>query len=424
MDGNVAPARPRTAAVVGGGYAGMAAAVRLLQGGRKVTVFESAPTLGGRARRVQSRGETWDNGQHILVGAYTALLRQMQLLGVSFDALLCVPLELRYADGFRFRALWLPAPLGLLGGLLLAGGIPFAERIGAIRFMVAMRRTRFRLEADCTVSELLTRHAQQGRIGHYLWRPLCISALNTPPEAGSANAFLAVLRDSLAGDARASDLLLPKVDLSRLFPEPAADYLRSRGCEVNVSTPAPPLEALRAEYDHVVIAVGPHQLKAVAPELAQEFSYQPICTCYLQYDSKVHLPFPMIGFADGLVQWAFDRGSLLGEKGRIACVISAQGDYQQMQQDELAEACHREIAAFYPQLGSPASSRVIIEKRATIACTPGRPRIGVETPWPNVYLAGDYTDPEYPPTLEAAVRSGLRAAELALKPSQAPQTAR
>jgi len=393
----------------------MAAAVTLAERGVRVTVLESGPVPGGRARRVQSRGETWDNGQHILVGAYGELLRLMRVVGVPSDALLRVPLELRYADGFALRALWLPAPLGLLGGLLMARGIPFAERLGAVRFMVAMRAGRFCLNADIDVGTLLDRHAQNGRIGHYLWRPLCVSALNTPPEIASANAFLAVLRDSLAGDAEASDLLLPKVDLSALFPEPAADYVRARGGDVRLSSPVQDLAELAATHSHVIVAVGPHQLKALLPDVAPEFEYQPICTCYLQYAATARLPFPMIGLADGLVQWAFDRGRLLGEKGRIACVVSAQGDHQQMQQDEIAATCARELAAFWPQLGAPQSSRVIMEKRATISCTPQRPRIGLETPVENVFLAGDYTDPEYPPTLEAAVRSGIRAAGLVIR---------
>jgi len=401
-------------AVVGGGYAGMAAAVTLCAHGAKVVVHESGPVLGGRARRVQTRGETFDNGQHILVGAYTELLRLMREVGVPSDALLRVPLELRYADGFSLRALYLPAPLGLASGLLLARGLPFGERIGAVRFISAMRRAAFRLAADECVNALLARHAQEGRIGHYLWRPLCVSALNTPPETASANAFLAVLRDSLAGGDGASDLLLPKTDLSKLFPEPAADFVRANGGEVRLSAPVQDLESLRHEHEHVIVAVGPHQLKALLPanatEFAQFFEYQPICTCYLQYGEKARLPFPMLGFAGGLVQWAFDRGRLLGEKGRLACVVSAQGDHQQMQQDEIAQTCARELAAFYPALGAPQSSRVIFEKRATIACTPERPRVGVESGLPNVWLAGDYTDPEYPPTLEAAARSGVRAA--------------
>ncbi len=410
MAGDLSAAAGRTSvAIVGGGYAGLAAAVALARRGTPVKVYESGPVLGGRARRVQSRGEHWDNGQHILVGAYSALLGLMQEVGVPGEAMLRVPLELRYADGFSLRSLWLPAPLGLLGGLLLAD-VPFAERWGAVRFMMAMRLRRFRVDPDCSVTELLERHGQGGRIGHYLWRPLCVSALNTPPAQGSANAFLAVVRDSLAGAAGASDLLLPRVDLSKLFPEPAADFVRAHGGEVKASTPVKDLQEVLASHSHAIIAVGPHQLAALLPGEAPAYDYQPICTCYLQYGDKVRLPFPMLGFADGILQWAFDRGSLLGETGRIACVISAQGEHQQLGQEEIAAACHRELAALVRGLGEPSSSRVIFEKRATIACTPGRPRIGTDTSLPNVFLAGDYTDPEYPPTLEAAVRSGLRAA--------------
>jgi len=405
-------------AVVGGGYAGMAAAVTLAAAGVPVTVHESGPVLGGRARRVQSRGESWDNGQHILVGAYDSLLGLMRTVGVPSDAVLRVPLELRYADGFTLRSLWLPAPFGLLGGLLLAHGLPLSERFGAVRFMAAMRAQRFRLDDDCSVSELLGRHHQNGRIGHYLWHPLCVSALNTPPSMGSANAFLAVLRDSLAGDGDASDLLLPKVDLSRLFPEPAAEFVRARGGEIRLSAPVRDLAALKHIHSHVIIAVGPHQLEPLLPGITAAYAYQPICTCYLQYADTSRLPFPMLGLAGGLVQWVFDRGALLGEKGRLACVISAQGDHQQMQQDEIAEICARELAAFYPRLGAPLHSRVIMEKRATIACTPGLARAGTETALQDVVLAGDYTDPEYPPTLEAAARSGIRAAKGLLSASR------
>lgn len=404
---------PRVA-IVGAGYAGCAAAVTLAARGVPVTLFESGPVPGGRARRVKTRDIELDNGQHILSGAYSELLRLMRQVGVPSDAVLRCPLELRYADGFALRALWLPAPLGLLFGLLLAGGLPFAERIGAVRFMLAMRRDGFRLSADTSVAELLKQHAQDGRIGHYLWRPLCVSALNTPPEGASAQLFLNVLRDTLAAGDEASDLLLPKADLSKLFPEPACDFVRSKGGEVRCGETVRDLGALRAQYGKVILAVGPHQLKAIAPDLAPDYGYQPIYTCYLQYPKQVKLRFPMLGFAHGIVQWAFDRGALTGEKGRIACVISAQGDHQQLEQDELAQACHRELVAALGAMPDPEWSQVIAEKRATIACAPGLARPSQTTAIPGVYLAGDYTDPDYPPTLEAAVRSGIRAAALAV----------
>jgi squalene-associated FAD-dependent desaturase len=331
-----------------------------------------------------------------------------------------MPLELRYADGFSLRAMWLPAPLGLLGGLLAARRLPLAERLGAVRFMRVLRRAAYRVEPDGTVSELLARHRQDGRIGHYVWRPLCVSALNTPPEQASAQVFAIVLRDSLGGADGASDLLLPATNLSALFPEPAAEFVRAHGGELRTSAPVreitPDLRVDGEPFAQVILAVAPYQLKPFAPLTGAipDYSYQPIYTCYLQYDKRVRLPLPMLGLAEGLVQWVFDRGALGGAKGLLACMISAQGDHQQMTHEELAATCHRELARALPGLGAPEWTQVIAEKRATISCTPGIRRPPCETPTPRLYLAGDYTDPDYPPTLEAAVRSGVRAAQRVL----------
>ena len=388
----------------------MAAAVTLAERRVPVTVFESGPVPGGRARRVTTEGRELDNGQHILIGAYAELLRLMRTVGVPSDAVLRLPLELRYADGFAFRSLWLPAPFGLLGALLFSGRIPIGERIDAVRFMLALRRASFRVDAGLSVKNLLEKHRQGGLIGHYLWRPLCVSALNTLSEQASAQVFANVLRDSLAGEPEASDLLLPRVDLSKLFPEPAADYVRAHGGEMRTNSTVRDLSELRNGFSRIIVAVGPHQLKTLLPDLAPDYEYQPIYTCYLQYPEKVKLPFPMLGLAEGLVQWAFDRSALTGEKGRIACVISAQGDHQQMQQDELAATCHRELAKALRGLPNPEWSRVIAEKRATVACTPAMKALTLKPEVAGVLVAGDYTDPDYPPTLEAAVRSGVRAA--------------
>jgi squalene-associated FAD-dependent desaturase len=399
-------------AVIGGGYAGMAAAAELAARGVAVTVFEAGPVLGGRARRVLIQGLELDNGQHILVGAYTELFRLMRKVGVPHDAVLRMPLELRGFGGFHFRALWLPAPFGLLGGLLGARGLPLAERLGAARFMLRMQRRGFQLARDTLVSELLEAHGQHGRIAHLLWRPICTAALNTPPEAASANVFLAVLRDTLNGPREASDLLLPRTDLSRLFPEPAADFVRSRGGEVRLRARVSDMAAMRREFAAVIVAVGPHQLKPLLPELAPEYSYQPIYTCYLQYPERVRLPFPLVSLTDGLVQWVFDCGALGAARGRLACVISAKGDHETLTQEDLAGVCERELRAELGELPPLLWSRLIAEKRATFTCAPGLSRPAPQTPLPGVFLAGDYTDPEYPATLEAAVRSGVRAARL------------
>lgn len=399
--------------MVGAGYAGLAAAVTLARRGIGVTVFESGPLPGGRARRVHARGRMLDNGQHILIGAYTTLLGLMREVGADPQALLLrMPLELRYADGFVLRAPALPAPLHLAAALATARGLGLRERIGAVRFMQSMKRLRFRLATDRSVFSLLAEYGQADRIGRYLWFPLCVSALNTPPQAASANIFLAVLRDSLGGPRAASELLIPKVDLTALFPEPAARWLAAHGGEVRCGAPVREIEALAREYAQVIVAVGPHQLDALLPGITSEYTYQPIYTVYLKFPPSVGLDLPMLGLAEGVVQWVFDRGRLGGEAGLLACVISAQGDHQQMTHDELSAACLRELGRALGSLPAPEWSQVIAEKRATLTCAPDLARVGPGTRLPNVWLAGDYTDPDYPPTLEAAVRSGIRAAEL------------
>jgi hydroxysqualene dehydroxylase len=401
----------RRVAIVGAGYAGMAAAVTLASRGVPVSVFEAGPVPGGRARRVSIEGRELDNGQHILIGAYGELLRLMREVGVPSDALLRVPLELRYADGFSFRSLWLPAPFGLLGGLLACGRLPFGERLAAIRFMQALKKSSFQVPAGINVRDLLDLHHQNRAIGHYVWRPLCVSALNTPPEMASGQVFANVLRDSLGGAGDASDLLLPRVDLSRLFPEPACDFVRARGGEILLNETVRDVEALKQQFSGVIVAVAPHRLASLIPWAAMDFEHQPIYTCYLQYPAPARLPFPMLGFSSGLVQWAFDRGNLTGERGLFACVISAQGDHQQMSRKEIAEACHRELADAIPQLPAPEWSQVIAEKLATLACT-GRGRyFSPDLPVNGLHFAGDYTYSQYPPTLESAVRSGVLAAQ-------------
>ena len=377
----------------------MAAAVTLAERGVPVTVFEAGPVPGGRARRVLTQGRELDNGQHIFVGAYRELFRLMHAVGTPADALLRIPLEIRYANGFALRA--------GLAGLLLARGVPVSEKFHTLGFMASLRRANFRVDPDISVQALLDRHGQRGAMRHHLWAPLCVSALNTPLDQASARVFLAALRDTIGTGGGASDLVLPRVDLSRMFPEPAAEFIRARGGHLQCSSIVRDLASLKRNYKSVIVAVGPHQLKTLLPGIP-EYTYQPIYTCYLQYPEHTRLDFPMLGMAEGLVQWVFDRGALLGEKGRLACVISAQGDHQQMTQDELAQTCDRELRRALPRLPAALWSQVIAEKRATISCTPGLQRPELRTS--GVFLAGDYTDPEYPPTLEAAVRSGVRAA--------------
>ncbi len=420
-------------AVIGGGYAGMAAAVELAARGVQVDVFEASRTLGGRARAVELReGVTADNGAHILVGAYRETLRLMRLVGADPEGLLQrMPLHLEYPGRFRLAAPTLPAPLHLAWALLAARGITLGEKLAAIAFMNALKASRFRLPEDTTVGELLDRHRQSSNLRRFLWEPLCVAALNTPAAQASAQVFANVLRDSLGAGRQASDLLLPRVDYSALFPEPAARYVESRGGWVRRGHRVQRLVRKGggfavddfSGYDKAIIAVAPHHLSALLADwpslapLAEQvgaLAYEPIVTVYLAYPESVSLTYPMLGLAEGWGQWVFDRGRLCGQAGLLAVVISAHGPHEAVDADTLADRVHAEVATLLPGLPPPRWSRVITEKRATFTCTANLRRPPGRTAEPGLFLAGDYVAGDYPATLEGAVRSGIAAAESAL----------
>lgn len=414
-------------AVIGAGYAGMAAAAELASSGIPVTVFEASRVPGGRARRVEKHGAVLDNGQHILVGAYTELLRLMRLVGADpAGALRRFPLTLVYPGRMRLRAPRLPAPLHLAAALLTARGLPLAARLGAVRFMWRMTRNRFRLETDITFAALMARHEQHDAARRFLWEPLCVSALNTPPERASAQVFLNVLRDSLGAARRASDLLLPGRDFSALFPEPAAEFVRRRGGEVLLDTPIRAVrcggggfvldgDPRRRTFSHAVAAVAPYHLASLVGELPglQEaaglvgrFDYEPILTAYLAYPEPVVLPSPMVGVG-GLAHFLFQRSARV-----LSAVISASGPHEALSRAEIAARLHDEVQGIAGPLPEPEWVQIITEKRATFACRPGVQRPQPTTPLRNFFLCGDYVASDYPATLESAVRSGIACARL------------
>jgi len=441
--------RPAPAvAVVGGGWAGCAAAVELARKGAQVTLFEAARTLGGRARAVDLDGRLLDNGQHILLGAYTETLNLLNRVGVDpKTALLRLPLQMRYPEGsggMDFVAPRLPAPWHMTIALLRSKGLERADKMALARFWTAARWMGWRLDTDVSVRTLLERFEQTARLQRLMWTPLCLAALNTPPERASSNVFLAVLRDSLGAKRAASDMLIPRLELSALFPQAAARYLAAQGGSVLTGAKAASLqrgpggwsvEASGAEgrvFDAVVLATPPAQSGALlAPfietaELSarlKAFEYESIATCYLQYDAGLRLPLPFCALLDApeqarFGQFAFDRGQLdPAQAGLLAVVVSAAGAAAALGQEELARAIAAQLDAAFPGLGlaAPQWSRVITEKRATFACTPGLQRPENMTPLAGLVLAGDYTAGDYPATLESAVRSGQAAATVILR---------
>lgn len=430
----------RKVAVVGGGWAGCAAAVELARQGRHVTLFESARMLGGRARGVEINGMMLDNGQHIMLGAYRDTLRLMRTVGISDEqAFLRLPLQMRYPDqqGMDFIAPRLPAPFHLLVALLRARGLDRNDKLALTRFSTTARWMDWQLHEDCSVSELLDRFDQTSRLVQLMWRPLCIAALNTPPERASAQVFLNVLRDSLGARRTASDMLLPRLDLTALFPQQAAAFIESAGGAVHAGCTVQALRKLdtgwqldtgagQNKFDSVIIATQPTHAASLletlddAPALPA-FDYEPITTCYLQYDAAIKLPQPFLALIDDEKQkewgqFVFDRGQLhVQQAGLLAVVVSASALAIEHGQQELSEDVARQLVRVLGMaaLARPLWSKVITEKRATFSCTPALVRPSPESGLAGLYLAGDYLTSDYPATLEAATRSGIAAARLA-----------
>ena len=432
-------------AVAGGGWAGCAAAVELARQGCQVTLFEAARSLGGRARGVEVRGMELDNGQHILLGAYRASLRLMKRVGVDEKtAFLRLPVQMRYpegGDGMDFAAPRLPAPLHLAFALLRAKGLDRADKLALARFNSAGRWMGWQLDNDCTVLELLARFDQTERLARLMWRPLCIAALNTPPERASANVFLAVLRDSLGASRRAaSDMLLPRLPMGALFPEPAGAWLERQGHSVRLGVKVAGVkrdgdgwlvessgDGPAERFDAVVLATpapvsaallaGLPEAAALAGQL-DAFTHEPIATCYLQYAPGTRLALPFYALLDDPAtnrwgQFVFDRAQLdPAQDGLLAVVVSAAAEAASLPREQLATAIAAQLAqdSGRPELATPSWTQLITEKRATFSCTPALVRPGNTTALPGLVLAGDYTASDYPATLETAVRSGQAAA--------------
>lgn len=424
-------------AIIGAGYAGLACAVELARRRVPVTLFERSHTLGGRARVVAKDGWRVDNGQHILLGAYTELMRLLRLTGGSPKELAHLPLTLHTPGHLHVQAARLPAPFHLAFGLLRARGLSWVDRLAMLRLMRVLKKRRFRVDSDQSVDALLRETRQPPNLVRLVWEPLCVAALNTPIAEASAQIFANVLRDSLGAGAAASELLIPRVDLSELFPVPAARFLAVRRGKLRTGTPVEAIHRVpggfrlegdptpKQVYAQVVLATAPHHAGALLASVGDcdrlaamigALPSEPITTVYLALGTSLHLPFPMIGLAQGPAQWAFDRGQLGGPGGLLACVISAHGPHESLSREDLILAVHAQLEQeLGRRLPAPEWSQVIAEKRATFACRPGLMRPGAQTPVPGLWLAGDYLDSDYPATLESAVRSGIATASRVLR---------
>ncbi len=430
--------------VIGAGWSGLACAVTLAQGGAPPIVLDAGLHPGGRARLVRHELAgahlDLDNGQHLLLGAYESTLAIMRAVGVEpRHVLWSMPFELAYPDGWRLSAVRAPSPWHLLLGLARASRIPANERFALAAWVAGRELTRWSAAPDATATQVLRGHPAS--LVRRLWRPLCLAALNAEPEAASGQMFLRVLADSLGAGERASRMLLARVHLSALFPEPAVRWLRMRGADLRLGSPALALHCAGGGYEissrpapvqgtQVVLALAPDRAAALlqglgasaasASQALGAIPMAPISTTFVRYGATTRLPRPCLALLDDAQagahgQWVFDRGALDPSlAGVLAVVVSGRGAHLDLPREELERRIVAQLQAGLG-LGPPSGVVTFVDKHATIVPSPALVRPAMRAGPPGLYLAADSVDSPYPSTIEGSVRSGIRAARAVLQ---------
>jgi squalene-associated FAD-dependent desaturase len=429
--------------VVGGGFAGLAAATALAEAGVAVHVIEARPTLGGRANAFRDpvTGERIDNGQHLIAGCYTETLAFLTRVGSA--SRLHRPATLRVAmiddDGRRTELSLppLPSPVDVLAGVLAWDALNWSDRWSMLRIGRALRGGGLVVPGE-TVRQWLTRHHQSGRLCRLFWEPLALAALNQPIDDASAEMFVAVTSRMFGSAPDAAALLVPAVPLDELYALPARRFLEHRANAVTTHAKAAiaiadqRVQGVRAgdswlPASAVICAVPWFAMGDVfidaAPSLeltvrnAVSLGSAPIVTVNV-WLADVPMDEAMLGIPGGHFQWIFDRRRLVGGgQSHLSLVSSGAEAICHWSNAEVIEAAMNDLRRALPRAvhASVRHASVIRERRATFSLKPGsppRPRTG--TAVTGLFLAGDWIDTGLPATIESAVLSGHRAAAAVL----------
>jgi squalene-associated FAD-dependent desaturase len=404
------------AVVIGAGVAGLSAAVRLAERGRKVTVLEAAAQAGGRCRSYHDGvlEMTLDNGNHLVLSGNKAVFAYLDLIGARERLTGPDDARLDFHDA-RSGARWTirpndgPFAWWLLSAARRVPATKAADYLALARLMTARRGAR--------VGETV---AARGALWDRLLEPFLLAALNTPAAEGSAALAAAVIGRSLARGGAAYCTRIASPHLSAAFVDPAMAYLAAHGGEVRLQTP---VRALRFEDGRVSalvlaeeeIAVGPGEAvvlaappwiaRALVPGLVAPDAFNAIVNGHFRV-----APPPgssrIVGVIGGTAQWVF------AFEDRLSVTVSAAGALADEDREGLARALWVDVAAVHGLAGDLPPWRIVKERRATFAATPEQDalRPTARTAWRNLALAGDWTATGLPATLEGAIGSGEVAA--------------
>jgi squalene-associated FAD-dependent desaturase len=414
--------RPTRVHVVGAGLAGLAAALRLAEGGVAVVLHEAAPQAGGRCRSYHDAalGCRIDNGNHLLIAGNHAAMGYLGRIGAA-DTLIgpeaAAYAFLDLADGTR----WTLRPnRGRLPWWLFRRG----RRVPGTRALDYLRAASLaRARADEVVTDRLDRGAV---IFRRLWQPLAVAALNTAAEEGSAQLLARLLGESFGAGGAACRPLVPREGLSESLIDPALRRLKALGAELRLGSRLRAIafagdRAVSLAFDAggeslaaaeaVVLAVTAPVAARLVPELTVPDAFRAIVNAHFRATAPVSAPF-FVGLIGGTAEWVFRKA------GVLSVTISAADRLVDLPAETLAAELWPEVRRAYGLGEAPLPAwQIVKEKRATFAATPAqqRRRPPAATRWPNLVLAGDFIDTGLPATIEGAIRSGDTAATLLLQ---------
>ncbi len=428
---------PRTVAVVGGGLAGMAAALAAAERGFQVELFERAKTLGGRAGSFVDPeiDQPVDYCQHVVMGCCSSFIEFCKNTGIDDCFQRTRTLHFIEPDGDRHDftpCRWLPTPLHLLPGLLKLSYLSLGERWSIVR---ALRKL-LKNDDDEPVGDWLRRQGQSQRAIDRFWSVVLVGALAETVEHASLAAARKVFRDGFLASRGASDLLLPRRPLGEIFNDRLGKRLANRGVKVHLNTPVRriegdrqlagavvPADGERRKFDYYVAAVPWHNIRSLladellsaipALENVEKIGPAAITAVHLWFDRPV-VPLPHAVLVGRLSQWVFaDEQTDSTSVQHCQVVISASHRLERRNRDELLNEVRGELQSVWPAVGDAELLhwRVIAQPAAVFSCVPGVDcfRPVQKTPIRNLALAGDWTDTGWPATMESAVRSGYRA---------------
>lgn len=441
-----------TTVIVGGGLAGLAAAVGLTAKGERVTLLESRSFCGGRAYSYAAPvvGDTIDNGQHVMLGCYHATMDYLSLIGsrhfLDIQPQLAIPFLQDANHVEKLHCPRLPSPLHLLAGIFSFCGVGDAWSLFRHRRELLDNPALHYLAWDqLSCAEWLEKNRISKEGIRRFWEPLVLAVMNDSPARVSAAPFLSALHRIVSGTPEDASLAISRVGLSDLFVVPALKFLKERGSDVQTGVTVSKLifqdnrivslSTLSGEtlpITKIIFAIPPRSLEKlltevpgtiVLREMLSCWEESPILSVYLWYDRPV-VDEPIVGLWGSPFHWIFNRSALVspspsgegGVRGKscVTLVVSGASDFDKMSREDVVSEAIRTMNRYFPKsLEANLVHRLVSrEPHATVRLAPGtqRLRAAIKSPWSNAQFIGDWTDTHLPATIEGAIASGLRQA--------------